>query len=67
MFKDLSLSRDLMAVHHEELERRNPDVPRRLTAMILQQSVWPFSTQTGTDLVLPPDVRHLHTMRKYSH
>ncbi|VDB85115.1 unnamed protein product [Peniophora sp. CBMAI 1063] len=56
MFKDLGLSRDLMAEYHGQLERRDPDATRRLTAMILQQSVWPFTSRSGTELVLQPDL-----------
>ena len=62
MFKDLSLSRDLMTEHHDQLERRSPDATRRLTAMVLQQSVWPFSSRSGTELVLQPDVRRIISM-----
>lgn len=53
MFKDLALSRESMRDYHSKLDPNSPG--RRLNAMVLQRSAWPFSKNDKT-VDLPPDV-----------
>lgn len=55
MFKDLALSRDSMNEYHSKLPDNNPG--RKMNAMVLQRSAWPFSVQKHT-VDLPPAVRY---------
>lgn len=53
MFTDLALSRDTMNAF---LAGKEPDHPaRKLSVMVLQQSVWPF-TSRKKNVDLPPSV-----------
>ncbi|KAH9963578.1 Cullin-4B [Russula dissimulans] len=52
MFRDLALSRDSMAEYHERLGP-GPAAEQRFTAMILQQSFWPFSSHAAQDAIIP--------------
>ena len=53
MFTDLALSRDTMKAF---LTGKEPDHPaHKLSVMVLQQSVWPF-TSRKKDVDLPPSV-----------
>jgi cullin-4 len=54
MFKDLALSRDSMRDYHSKLPENSAG--RKMNAMILQRSAWPFSVQKHT-VDLPPAVR----------
>jgi cullin-4 len=54
MFKDMALSRDSMNEYHSWLPEKNSG--RRMNAMVLQRSAWPFSVQKHT-VDLPPAVR----------
>jgi len=54
MFKDLALSRDSMSEYHSKLPDNNPG--RKMNAMVLQRSAWPFSVQKHA-VDLPPAVR----------
>ena len=57
MFKDLSLSRDLMKEFRDKLSRSGEET--KLNAMVLQQGSWPFTVSTldlGVDL--PVWMRH---------
>jgi cullin 4 len=54
MFSDLLLSRDMMREYHERLQAGH--AAHKLTVMVLQQSVWPFSPRQGDDVDLPPNV-----------
>ncbi|CAA7266377.1 unnamed protein product [Cyclocybe aegerita] len=51
MFKDLALSRESMRDYHEKLSEDSPG--RKLNAMVLQRSAWPFSVQKHS-VDLPP-------------
>ncbi len=53
MFKDLALSKDLMRDYHSKLPENSSG--RKLTAMVLQRSAWPFSVEKKT-VDLPPMV-----------
>jgi len=53
MFKDLALSRDSMRDYHSKLTTNDPG--RKLSAIVLQRSAWPFSVQNRT-VDLPPAV-----------
>ncbi|KAI1789168.1 Cullin-4B [Ganoderma leucocontextum] len=52
MFNDLSLSRDLMGRFYEELRLDEASSLRKMTAMVLQRSSWPFAARK-TDILLP--------------
>ena len=54
MFKDLALSKELMSDYHSKLPEESAG--RKLSVMVLQRSVWPFSVQKAT-VDLPPNVR----------
>ena len=54
MFKDLALSRDMVQDYHSKLPQDSSG--RKLSAMVLQRSAWPFNVQKVT-IDLPPDVR----------
>ena len=72
MFKDMALSRDLVAAYRESVENRSP-APRdkgkrkaasddgpKATFMVLQASSWPFASKSE-DADLPPYVsNHIH-------
>lgn len=51
MFKDLSLSRDMMRDFHNSLSAESAG--RSLTAMVLQRSAWPFAVPKTTIDLLP--------------
>jgi cullin-4 len=53
MFRDLALSRDAMEEYHKRLgpERAGG---QRLTAMVLQQSFWPFSSRGVQEATIIP-------------
>ncbi|KAJ3517835.1 hypothetical protein NLJ89_g253 [Agrocybe chaxingu] len=51
MFKDLALSRESMRDYHSKLPEDSPG--RKLNAMVLQRSAWPFSVQKHS-VDLPP-------------
>lgn len=53
MFTDLALSRDTMKEFLSEKGREHPS--QKLSVMVLQQSVWPFSARKH-DIDLPPSV-----------
>jgi len=53
MFKDLALSRDLNADYHARLPLEHPG--RKLNAMVLQRSAWPFTVKKEK-VDLPPSV-----------
>ena len=53
MFKDLALSKEMISDYHSKLPEESSG--RKLNAMVLQRSAWPFSVQkAGIDL--PPEV-----------
>ncbi|KAI9451539.1 Cullin-4B [Russula earlei] len=52
MFRDLALSRDTMEEYHKRLGAGHA-AEQRLTAMVLQQSFWPFSSHTAQHAVIP--------------
>nr|VWP01822.1 Glutamyl-tRNA synthetase (EC [Ganoderma boninense] len=52
MFKDLALSRDLMGRFYEEKRLDEASSLRKMTAMVLQRSSWPFAARK-TDILLP--------------
>jgi hypothetical protein len=54
MFKDLALSRDMVLDYHSKLPQDSST--RKLSAMVLQRSAWPFNVQKTT-IDIPPDVR----------
>ncbi|KAF9481235.1 Cullin-4B [Pholiota conissans] len=54
MFKDLSLSRESMKEYHSKLPEGSPG--RKLNAMVLQRSAWPFAAQKNT-VDLPPSMQ----------
>jgi cullin-4 len=54
MFKDLTLSRDMVQDYHSKLPAE--DSGRKLSVMVLQRSAWPFNVQKTT-IDLPPNVR----------
>ena len=56
MFNDLAVFRDLMGRFYEEKDEGSS--LRKLTAMVLQRSSWPFAARK-TDILLPGWV---HTM-----
>lgn len=56
MFKDLALSRERMRDYHSKLDSNSNG--RKLNAMVLQRSAWPFSKNKKT-VDLPPDVSPL--------
>ena len=58
MFRDLALSRDAMGEYHKRL---GPELAaeQKLTAMVLQQSFWPFSSRKAQDVIIPGPVRPL--------
>jgi cullin-4 len=60
MFNDLVLSRDMMREYHSRLREDAP--AHRLTVMVLQASVWPFSARTEGALHLP----HAVSMRPFT-
>lgn len=54
MFKDLALSRESTRDYHSKLD---PDSPgRKLNAMVLQRSAWPFS-KNNKSIDLPPNMQ----------
>jgi hypothetical protein len=56
MFKDLALSKESMRDYHSKLDEDSPG--KKLNAMVLQRSAWPFTVQKhGIDL--PPNVRRI--------
>jgi cullin-4 len=57
MFRDLALSRDTMVEYHERIGPKRA-AEQKLTAMVLQQSFWPFSSRTAQDAIIPVSVRH---------
>lgn len=57
MFRDLALSRDTMVEYHERIGSERA-AEQKLTAMVLQQSFWPFSSRTAQDAIIPISVRH---------
>ena len=57
MFRDLALSRDTMVEYHERIGPKRA-AEQKVTAIVLQQSFWPFSSRTGQDAVIPVSVRH---------
>lgn len=57
MFRDLALSRDSMVEYHERIGPERA-AEQKLTAMVLQQSFWPFSSRTAQDAVIPVSVRN---------
>ena len=57
MFRDLALSRDMMVEYHERIGSKRA-AEQKLTAMVLQQSFWPFSSRTPQDTIIPVSVRH---------
>lgn len=59
MFTDLALSRDTMKSFLSEKDSEDPS--QKLSVMVLQRSVWPFSARKK-DVDLPPTVRlsHVH-------
>ena len=59
MFKDLALSKEAMREYHSKLPE--DDAGRLLTAMVLQRSAWPFTTQKHT-VDLPPNVIFLRLL-----
>jgi cullin-4 len=63
MFNDLALSREMMRSYHSRLA---PDSSaQKLSVMVLQQSVWPFSVRKSS-VDLPPSVglvRHSSYLR----
>ncbi|KAN0123228.1 Cullin-4B [Russula decolorans] len=52
MFRDLALSRDTMVEYHERIGPKRA-AEQKLTAMVLQQSFWPFSSRTAQDAIIP--------------
>ncbi|KAI0249475.1 Cullin-4B [Lactifluus subvellereus] len=52
MFRDLALSRDAMGEYHQCLGPERA-AEQKLTAMVLQQSFWPFSSRKAQDVVIP--------------
>ncbi|EPQ61295.1 Cullin-domain-containing protein [Gloeophyllum trabeum ATCC 11539] len=48
MFKDLALSRDMLAEFHQKLAEDDP--AHKLSVTVLQQSVWPFTPNATVDL-----------------
>lgn len=54
MFKDLALSKESVGDYHSKM--REDDPGRKLSAMVLQRSAWPFS-KTDKTVDLPPNVR----------
>ena len=52
MFNDLALSRDLMGHFYEEKRLDETSSLRKMTAMVLQRSSWPFAARK-TDILLP--------------
>ncbi len=59
MFRDLALSRDTMEEYHKRLGPGRA-AEQRLTAMVLQQSFWPFSSRTAQQAIIPVPVRRRH-------
>ena len=59
MFQDLALSRDTMEEYHKRLGPGRA-AEQRLTAMVLQQSFWPFSSRTAQQAIIPVPVRRHH-------
>ena len=57
MFRDLALSRDTMVEYHERIGPKHA-AEQKLTAMVLQQSFWPFSSRIAQDAIIPVSVRH---------
>jgi cullin-4 len=57
MFRDLALSRDTMVEYHERLGPGYAPEQQKLTAMVLQQSFWPFSSRAAQDAIIPVPVR----------
>lgn len=55
MFRDLALSRDAMVEYHERIGPKRA-AEQKLTAMVLQQSFWPFSSRTAQDAIIPVSV-----------
>jgi cullin-4 len=55
MFRDLALSRDTMEEYHERLGHERA-AEQRLTAMVLQQSFWPFPSRTAQEAIIPVPV-----------
>ncbi|KAG8976071.1 hypothetical protein FRC05_004703 [Tulasnella sp. 425] len=51
MFKDIALSRDLLAEYRASMRNKN----ERFSAMVLKFSTWPFGKYEGT-IGLPPDM-----------
>lgn len=56
MFKDLSLSKDLMREYQQRRMRKGETESTRLNAVVLQQSFWPFSFKQS-EVIIPYDVR----------
>ncbi|KAF4584577.1 hypothetical protein EYR40_004576 [Pleurotus pulmonarius] len=63
MFKDLSLSRDMMRDFHGSLSPESAG--RTLTAMVLQRSAWPFAVPKTTIDLLPQMQEDLQTFTDY--
>ncbi|KDQ30201.1 hypothetical protein PLEOSDRAFT_1035820 [Pleurotus ostreatus PC15] len=63
MFKDLSLSRDMMRDFHDSLSAESAG--RSLTAMVLQRSAWPFAVPKTTIDLLPQMQEDLQTFTDY--
>ncbi|KAJ8515287.1 hypothetical protein ONZ45_g7267 [Pleurotus djamor] len=53
MFKDLNLSKELMAGFDDKFMKAHPDKPLTVSVMVLQPSAWPFALSKKT-LPLPP-------------
>lgn len=58
MFKDLALSKDLLAEYHEKQSNDKP-----LSVMVLQYSCWPYQPKKGREIDLPPTVLSFETFR----
>lgn len=58
MFKDLALSKDLVAEYHE---KQFDD--KALSVMVLQYSCWPYKPKKGREIDLPPAVLPLETFQ----
>jgi hypothetical protein len=52
MFRDLALSRDTMEEYHKRLGPGRA-AEQMLTAMVLQQSFWPFSSRINEKAIIP--------------
>lgn len=63
MFKDLELSRDLLAEFHSKVPHL-----KHMSVMVLQSSSWPYQPKEGREIDLPPQLlSNLEQFDKFYH